>query len=369
VLVAAGPANRGDWVTLAPVGSPASFWSGVYQFLDGMASAPPTGASSATLTFAAPATVGSYEFRFFADSGWTRLATSSTIVLATPNPVPVVSVALPTAVSAGASAFTLTVNGGNFVSSSVVSVNGSARSTTFVSSTQLTASILAGDVASIGTMTVRVASPAPGGGTSNAAGVSVTAPPPAPSLASVNPSVVGTGPTPLTIAVTGANFVPTSMVTVDGQPRATTFMSATTLLVVVLASDRVIGSHAIGVTTPAPGGGVSADVTLLVTAPALLVNGSAAPITLAAGAVLTVSVVGGPANPGDWVTLVPTGSPATFWSAIYQFMNGQAAPPLAGASSATLTFAAPPTPGPYELRFFANAGWTRLATSAVVTVQ
>jgi hypothetical protein len=63
-------------------------------------------------------------------------------------------------------AFTLTVNGANFFVSSVVEWNGSARGTTFVSSTQLRATITAPDVATPGTAHVTVVNPAPGGGTS-----------------------------------------------------------------------------------------------------------------------------------------------------------------------------------------------------------
>jgi hypothetical protein len=63
----------------------------------------------------------------------------------------------PTSATAGGAGFTLTVNGTNFVSgSSTVTWNGSARTTTFVSSTQLTASILASDIAAAGTALVGV---------------------------------------------------------------------------------------------------------------------------------------------------------------------------------------------------------------------
>ena len=74
----------------------------------------------------------------------------------------------PAAVIAGDPAFELTVNGANFVGSSVVRWNGADRTTTFQSSTVLTASISASDIASSGTAQVTVFTPAPGGGTSSA---------------------------------------------------------------------------------------------------------------------------------------------------------------------------------------------------------
>jgi hypothetical protein len=77
----------------------------------------------------------------------------------------------------GASAFTLTVNGSNFLSGSVVQWNGSNRSTAFVNSTQLTASIPATDVANPGIAQVTVLNPAPVGGTSNALNFTIGTPP------------------------------------------------------------------------------------------------------------------------------------------------------------------------------------------------
>jgi len=74
---------------------------------------------------------------------------------------------VPDAVMPGGTGFTLTVNGTGFVMGSVVNWNGSARATTFVSGSQLNASILASDIARPSTSTVTVVNPIPGGGTSN----------------------------------------------------------------------------------------------------------------------------------------------------------------------------------------------------------
>jgi hypothetical protein len=95
------------------------------------------------------------------------------------NPVPFISnplvpgVALP-----GAQGFTLTVNGGGFVAGSVVKWNGSARVTSFVSPTKLTAAISASDIASARTVLITVSNPVPGGGTSDAVsfGISTATP-------------------------------------------------------------------------------------------------------------------------------------------------------------------------------------------------
>ena len=75
----------------------------------------------------------------------------------------------PSSASAGGSAFTLTVNGTNFVSGSVVRWNGSNRATTYVNNTRLTANITAADIATAGSASITVFNPTPGGGTSNTA--------------------------------------------------------------------------------------------------------------------------------------------------------------------------------------------------------
>src|SRR5712691_5077706 len=80
---------------------------------------------------------------------------------------PVQSALSPASVAAGAAGFGLTVTGSNFVSGSTVQWNAANRTTTFLSSTQLQATIPATDVATAGTAQVTVVNPAPGG-TSNA---------------------------------------------------------------------------------------------------------------------------------------------------------------------------------------------------------
>ncbi|MFN7012948.1 MAG: beta strand repeat-containing protein, partial [Bacteroidia bacterium] len=72
--------------------------------------------------------------------------------------VPTITSLAPPSKVAGTGTFTLTVNGTNFVNgTSTVRWNGSNRTTTFVSATQLTASILATDITTAGTAAVTVA--------------------------------------------------------------------------------------------------------------------------------------------------------------------------------------------------------------------
>ena len=84
------------------------------------------------------------------------------------NPTPTITTISPNSTVAGGAAFTLTINGTNFVAASMVNFGGSTPATTFVNSTQLTAAIAASSIASTGMLAVTVTNPAPGGGTSKA---------------------------------------------------------------------------------------------------------------------------------------------------------------------------------------------------------
>jgi hypothetical protein len=91
------------------------------------------------------------------------------------NPIPlIVKPTIPESVAPGGSSFTLTVNGSGFVPGSSVNFNAHARTTTFISSSQLQATILASDIATAQTASVIVKNPAPGGGVSNSVPFPIT---------------------------------------------------------------------------------------------------------------------------------------------------------------------------------------------------
>jgi hypothetical protein len=85
------------------------------------------------------------------------------------NPAPVLASIAPTSVPAGA--FAITVNGAGFVSGAQVLLAGAPLATTFVSSTQLTAT---GNESSAGTFAVSVMNPNPGSATSASQNLQVT---------------------------------------------------------------------------------------------------------------------------------------------------------------------------------------------------
>lgn len=181
---------------------------------------------------------------------------SSTPPPPTPNPVPSVSSLAPTSVTAGGGSFVLTVNGSNFVASSLVQWNGSTRGTTYVSATQLTASIAAVDIALGGTANVAVVNPAPGGGTSGT--MSFPFNNPIPMLSSVSPNPIASGSPGVSLTLHGAGFVATSTVLWNGVALANTLASATQLVTTVPASRLLtLGDILVSVQNPGPGGGTA----------------------------------------------------------------------------------------------------------------
>jgi uncharacterized repeat protein (TIGR01451 family) len=89
------------------------------------------------------------------------------------NPSPAVSTISPAFVQSGSGSFTLTVNGSGFVSSSNVQLNGTSLPTSFVSASQLTATVDSSSVAALGWAWINVSNPSPGGGASSGVPLSV----------------------------------------------------------------------------------------------------------------------------------------------------------------------------------------------------
>jgi len=94
-------------------------------------------------------------------------ATASVILTVNPNLTPFLGNMTPAIADAGGAAFTLTVNGANFLPSSTVYWGTSALATQYVSASQLKATISSTDIATPEAIAVNVQTPAPGGGTSD----------------------------------------------------------------------------------------------------------------------------------------------------------------------------------------------------------
>jgi len=90
------------------------------------------------------------------------------------NPFPTITNIDPSIKTEGSDAFTMTIYGTDFIASSKVRFNGSDRTTTYVSSTQLKASIPSDDLITVNSYNITVYNPTPGGGTSDSEIFTVT---------------------------------------------------------------------------------------------------------------------------------------------------------------------------------------------------
>ncbi|MDD1652877.1 MAG: lectin like domain-containing protein, partial [Methanomicrobiales archaeon] len=216
------------------------------------------------------ATAGSATVTVFNPSPGGGSSYTRTFTITQPtNPAPVLSGISPASAVAGGPAMTLTVTGSGFISTSKVRWKGVDRTTHYVSATSLTADITAADIASVGSATVTVFNPAPGGGTSTGNTFTITSGSnPAPTLSGISPASATAGGPAFTLTVTGTGFVGSSKVRWNGGDRTTHFSSATTLTADIPATDiATAGTATVTVFNPAPGGGTSAGKTFTISQP------------------------------------------------------------------------------------------------------
>jgi IPT/TIG domain/Putative Ig domain len=208
----------------------------------------------------------------------------------TVNPPPSITSISPTSATAGGSAFTLTVNGKNFTTSCVVLWNTSQHFTTFVNNSQLTVAISASDIASPGTVEVRVRNP---NVSTDSNVVSFAVNEAVPVLTSISPSSASAGSLGLTLTVMGSGFLGNSVVNWNGSPRVTTFVSSGQLTATILASDVTTGGSAqVTVFNPPPGGGTSNALTFTITSAQPTITSLSPATTVAGRSAFTLTVNG-----------------------------------------------------------------------------
>jgi hypothetical protein len=180
--------------------------------------------------------------------------------------VPQITSLSPAAASTGGAAFTLLVTGNNFVSQSTVTVNGNIRASSFQGSTLLAATVLSSDLSNAGTLQIAVVNPSPGGGSSTFFPLPVRNP--VPLVSTVSPTAILAGSAGTTLTVNGVNFVPDSVINLNGASRQTTFGSSGTIQASLNAGDFAnAGVVQISVVNPpdgGSGGGTSNTITFAV---------------------------------------------------------------------------------------------------------
>ena len=227
------------------LGNVATSYAGTVKFTssDGSAILPPdstltngTGVFSAKLNSVGNKTITATDIVVAAITG------TSGPISVTGTAAPVLSSLSPSSVTAGSGAFTLSVNGSNFVSGATVLWNGTSRTTSFISAGQLQASIAASDVASAGT--AQVTAQNPDLTTSNALAFAINAPvPPGGVIALISANDAGT-------EANNASSDP--MITPDG--RFVAFISGATDILAPdnnLAEDSYVRDNCAGSSAPA----------------------------------------------------------------------------------------------------------------------
>jgi hypothetical protein len=165
-------------------------------------------------------------------------------------------------VASGSPQTVVSIFGAGFAPVSQVTLNYAAAYSTFVSPSQLDATLTVAQLSSAGVFGVRVVNPNPGGGTSNAVDFRVDSA--AATLTSVAPSTpifVGASDTLFTLVGTG--FGAPSQVRVNGANLLTTLASATKLTATVPAS-AFASAGTLSFVVANPGASVSNTVTLAV---------------------------------------------------------------------------------------------------------
>jgi len=182
---------------------------------------------------------------------------------------------------------------------------------------------------------------------------------PVPVLTSISPVRARKGDPPLTLTVSGSGFDAFSVVRWNGADRPSKVISSTAITATIPATDLAAAASAdVTVFTPVPVGGLSTSATFTIDPPPTLTISAA---TVSAGGSETVTLHDGFGGQGDWITLAVSGSADTSYLQ-WTYVG-------AGVTMRAWTLTMPSTPGTYEFRFFRDYGYSRAATSPVVTIE
>ena len=155
----------------------------------------------------------------------------------TPPPAPTIDSIAPDTVQAGRSSFQLDVYGGSFNGQSVIRWNDSTLATVRPSGTHLYATVPASLVASAGSRSVKVFTPAPGGGVSAAKSMVVVPAPAVPTITGATPDTIVIGPDTVSLELHGHGFIGVDSVGVNnwGYSRnAATSAASDTVMTILL---------------------------------------------------------------------------------------------------------------------------------------
>jgi hypothetical protein len=316
-----GAVPAGQQVTITDAGTT------IYYTTDGTTPTYPI--TGTTQQYTGPITVATAETieAIAAEPGFSN-STAASAVFTIQAPPAIASIS-PTLATAGGSAFTLTVNGTNFISGATVEWGTTALTTTFVSATQLTAAVPANLIATPGTINVTVTDVA---GTSAAATFTINAG--VPTLSSLSPNSATAGGSAFTLTATGTNFVSGATINWNGAALTTTFVSATQLTASVPASD--IATAGTATVTVSDTAGTSSGLTFTINQAIPVLSGISPNSATAGGSAFTLTATGTNFVSGATVNWNGTALTTTFVSAT-QLTASVPASDIASAGTASVT--------------------------------
>ena len=262
---------------------------------------------------------------------------------------PIIQSITPQQVSAGASGFTLSVVGSNFLPGATVSFGSASLAATWQSSSELTAGVPSSLVTSAGTFQVSVTNPGTSSTPSNSKPFTVAANNPVPTITlPLVPSSLPAGSAAQTLTINGTGFLTSSTVTFNGTDHAAAYVNATQLTISLTSADlTTAGSYSVKVTNPVPGGGPSNSVVFTVSASVTGISVSPSSVTVPVGAVQTFAAI------------VPGGGSAT-WS-VKEGAGG-------GSITSAGIYTAPASTGTYHVVATNSANSAQTATATVSVV-
>jgi trimeric autotransporter adhesin len=268
--------------------------------------------------------------------------------------LPSITTLSPSSAAAGSGDFTLTVNGSNFVSSSVIQWGGVALPTTYVGSTRLTALVSAIRIVGAGPIPVTVVNP--GGQVSTAATFTVTGNS-VPTLTSLSPPTLAAGGPDFALTVNGGGFVSGSYIRWNGLGVSTTDASTNQLYGYISAA-QIAGPGTASITVINPGGAISNTLALTITGTTQSIASLSPSSAVAGSPDFTLTLYGTGFVPGSAVQWMSQPIPTTFLSsnqltaqvtAFRVIMAGSATVAVAnpvGTLSNALTFTVTAAPAP-----------------------
>jgi uncharacterized repeat protein (TIGR01451 family) len=263
---------------------------------------------------------------------------------------PTITSISPSAVPAGSPSTVVTLSGSGFTSTTIVKVNGLTVTSGQVGSTAMVAIVPAAQLATGGYFPVVAQD-----GAVTTPSVNLEVDNLIPGAITINPTSGITG-SAVALSITGTNFIPGSIVQVNGFARATTYVSPTQLSAQLIAADVTAAAKLnITVVNPTPGGGSSTNAVFTGSQPTQFIAGSAASYIYIYGTNLTsnsviswngASLPTGYALSGTSILYLYAGVPASLianvGTASIIVTNSLASPPVSASFSVPIVN--PPAP-------------------------